>query len=303
MPATELSFREIDSIKNFEYPVACTGICISANQKRIITLGVYKPAVKLFDLGSMTMKFERHLVVDPLKVLSLVDNAEKFVILRNDRTLEFHSRNGLHDTVGMPYQPKDILFNSVGSELYACGTYESIFRFNLEQGRFLKEIDLPNLKNLAFSNKHGLIVGVSTNSVHFIDSRSREEVIEKNIPDVTLSCIDISENAINYTIATDEGDVMSYDIRADGVLHKANLNSPVSKIKYSGKHVFSSSKNNISIFSENWECTTIDTEFFINSFDVSGGLLAVGGEYEEMRCYFVDKLGPVPAWCSDIILN
>ena len=303
MAAAEPLFKEIDSIKGFEYPVACTGVCVSSNQRRIVTLGVYKPAVKLFDLGSMTMKFERHLVADPIQVLSLVDNAEKFVILRKDRTLEFHSRNGLHDTVRMPYQPREMLFNPVCSELYACGAYDTVFRFSLEQGRFLKGIDASNIRGLAFSDRHGLIAGVSAECVHLIDSRSRETVLTRNVPGAALSCIDFSDNAVNYAVATEEGALMGYDIRADAPTHRTSLDGPVGRIKYSGRHLLCSSGSSISVFSEDWKSTRIETEFSINSFDISGGLLAVGGEYEEMRCYFSDRLGPVPSWCSNVVLG
>lgn len=298
-----LRFKEIESIKNFEYPVACTGVCIAPNQKRVITIGIYKPSVKSFDLGSMTMRFERHIVADPLKVVSLTDDAEKFAVLRNDRCLEFHSRNGLHDQAAVPCQPKEILFNPISSELYSSGDYDCIYRFNLEQGRFLREIEVPGIRSMAFSGKHGLLLGVSEQSVHFIDSRTKSDVLARKETGDELLCIDVCDNGLNYAVGNAGGLLREYDIRSSGCIYKEEFTSHITKIKYNGKHILCAVQSNIHVSTEERRWASIDAEFPINDFDVNGGLLVLGGEYEDMKCYFSNGLGPVASWCSNIVFD
>lgn len=317
----DLSFTKIESIKSFEYSVASTGICISPNQKRIISLGIYQPAVKMFDLSSMTMKFERHLVADGVKALALVENGEKFVVLRNDRTFEFHTRNGMHDQIKMPGQSRDICFNSVAAELYSGGRHDEIYRVDLGQGRFLKGMPVNNVQSIVFSNENGLIGCADNRKVYFIDSRNREIVLSVNISDKSaennnitdldddfITSIAISKNGIEYAVGTNDGSLSTFDLRSPGVINNYNLSDSVNGLKYSGKYLISASKDEISVFSHDYNKSesnrsVINAGFLINSFDVQGGLIAFGGENEKMQCYYADKLGSVPTWCSEGVIN
>ncbi|KAI5168727.1 ribosome biogenesis protein ENP2 [Pancytospora epiphaga] len=302
MASEDIAFKEVDTIKNFEYPVACLGIRIAPNRKRIITIGTYKPSVRVFDLESLSMKFERHMVSDPVKVESLTDNAEKFVILRGDKCFEFHTRNGLHDLVYMPMQPKAMVFNKVACELYASGEYDSIYRFNLEQGRFLREIDVSGIVCMGFSMKHGFIGGVSKHYLHFIDSRSKNPILSRVFPKAELLSIGLSEDGLTYAIGEDNGTVGEYDIRSDVIVNKVVLNDPATRIVYNGKSIFCHSNSKIAVCEGGNVITTVNPGFTINDFDINGGLLSLGGEYEEMRCYVSDKYGAVPDWCIAPVL-
>lgn len=303
MASDGLNFKEVESIKNFEYPVACTGVCIAPNQRRILTTGIYNPSARIFDLSSMSMKFERHLAADPLKIVSLTGDGEKFAVLRNDRCIEFHSRNGHHDQVSMPCQPKEILFNPILSELYASGDYGSVYRFNLEQGRFLREIEAPGMRSMAISAKHGLVVGASEHSVRFVDTRTRESVLAREETAEELLCVDINENGLNYLVGDASGLLREYDMRSDGCVYQKKFESHVGKAKYNGDSIFCAVRNDIQVSLREKSWIEIGMGFLINDFDISGGLLVAGGEYEDMRCYFSSEFGPTPSWCTGAILD
>ncbi|KAI4292543.1 ribosome biogenesis protein ENP2 [Pancytospora philotis] len=298
MSAAAHAFTEIDCIKSFDYPVACTGVCIAPDQRQIVTIGIYKPCIKVFDLNSMTMKLERAVVTDALKVVALRDDAEKFCVLRNDRALEFHARSGLHDVVRVPHQPKDILFNAFAAECYASGEYDAVYRFNLQQGRFLRDIEVAGLTSLSLSPAHGLLAGVSADAVHFIDTRSRTEVIRRPIESQELTAVSQSDSGISYAVATADA-VLEFDIRAEACVHKMAHEGPASRLRYSGKHIVYALGSRIFCALDGSSTVCAELDFTVNDFDVNEGLVVVGGEYEEMKCFKAPLLGAVPSWCAD----
>lgn len=292
------NFREFEYLSGFEFPVACNDLCLSESKRRLLATGVYKPSVKLFDMKSSTMKFERHLVSDPLRVLSLEEDAEKFAILRNDKTIEFHTKSGLHEQVKVPAQPRDLLLNKVASELYVGGGYGEIYRFSLEQGRFLKSIPCRGANNISFSRSNGLLAAVAKNNMSFFDSRSRNEVFSRECEGEVL-CIGLDEPGLKYAIGTEFGEILEYDLRSPKPLRRMCLGGFVKRIVYH-KNILASTSSSVSIIFE--DCTTsgITPGFAINTFDTDGGVIFIGGESTSIKGYCSEKLGPLPSWLADV---
>lgn len=266
-----------DTIAHSDYPTACTGITITKDHSRLITLGIYKPSIKVFDLENATLKFERHLIADGIKALALTEDGEKFAVLRKCRSIEFHSRNGLHETIKLPYQPKDIEFNNCKSEVYMCGNYDSVYRFNLEQGRFLKGININKTKKVIFSEINGLLLGITDDSVIFVDTRSNEKVIIKKI-ERSNQCVDITE--FKYAIASESGHVCEFDMRMNEIVKESKMPIGVTKVKYCEDELFVASGDKIMNFA--CDLSVIEMDYEINDFDVCKNFLFIGGENKEI---------------------
>lgn len=293
------SFKEIQVLAELNFPVACNGISISKDKNRLLVVGVYPPSVKLFDLKSGILKFERHLVSDPLKIISLEEDAEKFSILRNDKTIEFHTRNGYYEKVKTPNQPKDMILNTSTSELYLGGNYDEIYRFNLEQGRFLKSIGIAG-NRLSWSDKHGLLCAISKKSLNFIDTRSKDIVYIKTYENELIS-IAQDESGEKYALGDDSGNLIEYDFRGENPIKSISFeNSFPQKIQFSGNSLITAENTNIWIIPEKVndlnDSTKLNMTFHISDFSVDRGLIIVGGENQSIKTIVSKELGEIPSW-------
>lgn len=293
----EYSFKEFEYLADFEFPVACNDLCFSENRRRLLAVGVYKPSVRLFDMKSSTMKFERHLANDPLRVLSLEDDAEKFAILRNDKAIEFHTKGGLHEQIKVPAQPKDMLLNKISSELYVGGGYGEIYRLSLDQGRFLRSIPCKGANSISFSKSNGILGAVARNSLSLFDSRSKNKIFSRDYNDEVL-CISMNDQGLKYVIGTEIGEILEYDLRSPRPLRKMDVGGFVRKVAYHGS-ILASTNNIVSVISDDGVVASISPGFSINTFSADGGTIFVGGESATIKGYYSEELGLPPSWIID----
>ena len=299
---SETLFKEVKSLNDLNFSVACNDIAISPNGKKLIASGIYKPTLKLFDLKNTVMKFERHLVSDPIKNLFLEDNGEKFAILRNDKTIEFHIKGGLHEKIKTVNQPHDIILNKFASELYIGGNYNEINRFNLEQGRFLKSIPCNGATRFSFSEVHTLFGTIFKNNLRFIDPKTKTDVFSKNYEEEIIS-ISQDETGLKYVLGTESGQLLEYDLRSPKVLRSLQFENFLSEIFYSGKNILASTVKKIYLVKENdmkyIETNSINPGFLINTFCSNGGVVFVGGEAVQIKTFVCEDLGKIPDWTFD----
>lgn len=290
--------QEIHMPTELQFPVACYDTCFSRDGQRILAVGVYKPTVKLFDLQLGMMKFERHIICDPIRILSLEDDAEKFSLLRSDKTVEFHAKGGLHEKIRMPNQPKDMLHNAATAELYLGGTYNEIYRFNLEQGRFLKSIGATGYR-MAWSNLHGFLGAIYKKKLTFTDTRMRTEIF-RSLHDNELLSIAQDESGLRYALGNENGEVLEYDFRSSKPLRKIQFDSFLSNIKFLKKSLVAVTASKVHFIQENDTCaddtSSIDVGFQITNFSTDDGLIMVGGENPYPKVYASEQLGSIPGW-------
>lgn len=294
----EVNFKEIASLADLSFSVACIDICISPNTRKMITTGIYKPTIKLFDLKSGVMKFERHLVCDPLKNFFLEDDGEKFAILRNDKTIEFHVKGGLHEKVRTANQPQDVVLNKFNSELYIGGNYNEINRFNMEQGRFMKSIASAGASRMSFSDVHTLLGTISKNNLTFIDTKSKTEIFSR-IYDEELVSIAQDNTGLKYVLGTEAGQLLEYDLRSPKVFRSLDLDEFSIKTCYSGKNIVTGTSKQLYFIDENSKVSNINPGFIINTFCIEGGAAFIGGENTEIKTYICEDFGKVPEWIFD----
>lgn len=290
-------FVEIMPFSDLNFPIACNCMTISNDRQKLLVAGVYKPTVKFFNLKSGILKFERHIACDPLKIVCLEDDAEKFGILRDDKTMEFHVKGGLYEKVKIPYQPKDVVINKTTAELYMGGKYDEIYRFNMEQGRFLKSIPCAGATQMSYSQQHGLLCAVRDNTFSVIDTRTKSAVFTRHSEEELLS-IAQDETGLKYAIGNESGDVIEYDFRSATPLKKQQFENFARKIQYSEKNIAVAVNSTVRFMSEDSsnEISTIETKFIINDFHIDSGFVIVGGEAAQVKIFTCLDLGKLPNW-------
>lgn len=130
----------IELIQDFDMPIVSSQVTISPDGQYIFASGVYKPRVKCFDVTQYSMKFERCFDSECIKYKILSDDYSKAVFLHNDRYVEFHAQYGKYYKIRIPKFGRDFDYNYSTCDLYFVGASNEIYRFNLEQGRFLSSL-------------------------------------------------------------------------------------------------------------------------------------------------------------------
>lgn len=69
--------RRIQLIQDFDMPCVSNSIAISPDGQYIMAAGNYKPTLKCYDVNDMSLKFERGLDSDVIKILPLTDDFSK----------------------------------------------------------------------------------------------------------------------------------------------------------------------------------------------------------------------------------
>lgn len=69
--------RRIQLIQDFDMPCVSNAISISPDQQYIIAAGNYKPTLRCYDVNEMSLKFERGLDSDVIKLLPLSEDFSK----------------------------------------------------------------------------------------------------------------------------------------------------------------------------------------------------------------------------------
>jgi hypothetical protein len=84
--------RRIELIHDFQMPVASTTIKLSPDGEFAYVAGVYKPRIRCYELGQLSMKFERFLTSEVVAMEVLSEGYDKVVMLTADRGIEVHAK-------------------------------------------------------------------------------------------------------------------------------------------------------------------------------------------------------------------
>ena len=178
-------------------PDVASCVCMSADAQHIFACGTYKPRVRCYDVEQLSMKFERCVDAEIVRMLPLSDDYEKvrpitaqvqrradapshsattrmplqLAFLEEERYIELHARQGRHFRVRMPKFGRDFAYHAPNAELVICASGSEIYRLNLELGRFMQPLQSAALSTTccAVSAQHALLVS-GTNDVRRIPS-------------------------------------------------------------------------------------------------------------------------------------
>ncbi|KAI5179607.1 ribosome biogenesis protein ENP2 [Nematocida sp. AWRm80] len=296
---------EVSVIHRFEIPTYCNVLEVSEDQQTVIAAGAYKPCLSVFDLTEHTVKLERNIDDEVVRVSILGEDWKKLALLHKHGRIEFHSRFGKHHTVDLPAESRDMQADLVRAEILCASKHASIYRFDTVQGKFQEPITTTNTGIESISlNRTNTIYGVSFQSgaCEFIDSRNHSSIRSFKHTDTSLTACTFSEDGLYFATGSEDGIVSLYDLRSSIplVTKDHNYEFPIKKIEISKNTITSMDKKAIKV----WDRATtktlaaIEPGFEINTFTSTQGIVLVGGDSPNMKTYYVPKLGSIPSWCS-----
>lgn len=292
-----MNFREAETIRDFQYPVSCVDMSLTEDRRYLLSAGVYKPSIRIYDLDNLSLKAERHLEADPVCIVPLSEDFSKLCVLRCDRMVEFHAKYGHHESVRLPSVCFDLCFNKFRAEIAAGGRGREVYRFNLEQGRFLKSYytGLEEVRSIEMSVASGLVAVGGDCRIEFIDQRSREVVRAADYEE-SPTCMAFSENGVDFGVGTSEGAVFFHDLRARKELFRNEHSTGIRRVLFNGKTLVSADSRAVRFCSRGGELGEL-VEKNINCIESDGGVVFLGLDSGAMKTVLSAELGETPSWC------
>ncbi|XP_074650381.1 nucleolar protein 10-like [Tubulanus polymorphus] len=314
--------RRVTLMQDFEMPTVSNCMRLSRDGKYLYTSGVYKPRIRCYDVAEMSMKFERCVDSEVVKMHLLSDDYSKLILLQSDRYLEFHAQFGRYYRTRVPKFGRDIAYLESTCEVYVVGVSPEIYRMNLEQGRFMNSIktEAKEINCCEFNPDHYLFsCGTSEGKVECWDPRDRTRAgildcaeavaaMDEDIKHVPAIKSLKYRDALNFAVGTDTGQILLYDIRSSKPLvtkdHMYGL--PIKSLEFHRAGgldlVMSMDKKILKLWSRQTgkAFTSIEPGTDLNDLCVCDetGLFFMANEAPKMLAYFVPALGPAPKWCA-----
>ncbi|KAL3117516.1 hypothetical protein niasHT_002833 [Heterodera trifolii] len=262
--------KRIQLVQDLEMPSVSHTVNFSPDGHYFFATGSYKPMVKCYDLDELTLKFERGLDADVVKFLLLSDDYSKFILLEEERHVEFHTNYGRYFRLRIPDFGRDMAFCHENSEVNIVGCHSDIFRLNLELGRFHEPLrsEADSLTCCAFNESHQLkscskltkfvcffafqlfVCGTGDARVEAWDQRCRRRVamldcvlnkaieLELDLDSGGGSQIEVSsicfKDALHLAVGLSNGYVLLYDVRSSKPYLSKNHNFglPITRLQF-----------------------------------------------------------------------
>lgn len=240
--------NRVELLQDFEFEEASSCVRVSEDGKWVMSTGTYKPQIHTHYLPNLALSWARHTDTLNKTFLFLSSDYSKTVHLQEDRSIEFHTPGGRHDSLRIPRYGRDLAYDRSSTELLvpAVGVNSNgmgeVFRINLEQGRFLKEFEVDvggddmtsvgggalqggirtgsvNTAAVAEGSHNLLAFGTSLGTVEFWDSRARARVATLAMPSdhdgrPEVTALDFHRSGISTAVGTSSGLVYLYDLRS-----------------------------------------------------------------------------------------
>ncbi|CCD70432.1 NUC153 domain-containing protein [Caenorhabditis elegans] len=312
--------QRIQLIQDFEMPDVSNTVNITPDGKYVWASGNYKPWLRCYDLNNLSLKFERGLDADVIKLIPLSDDYSKVVILEEERWIEMHAMLGRYFRMRMPCQGRDMALSEESSDLYLVGSKSEVYRFNLEQGCWLTPFEsTAPLNCVQVCTEHQLICCGTTNGVvEAWDHRDKSlcgtldagSSVNSHIGEnqkVAVTSVAFSD-PLHIGVGTSTGQILIYDLRARRPLLIKDHNNelPINKLDFikrdDGDVVASMDSRMMKLWHEEdgSPMAAIENTCPLNDFCrfPNSGMFFFANEAPKMLQYFIPQLGPAPKWCS-----
>lgn len=301
--------NHIEILQDCSFPVSSECLRLSNDGNYLFASGIYPPRLKIFDLNEMSLKCERGFDSQIRKIEIISDDYKKCAVLSDDRSIELHAQYGKHFKIRIPKYGRDLKYDNIYCDLFACGTGNEIYRLNLHQGQFLSSLNTKATGINAININTPLeLLGCACENgiVDLFDLRSKEIVYEFDDLKNDISAISFSDDGMQMAIGNNIGNVQVFDIRNPKPLYTIShaYRSPIKKIVYDehSQNIITVDKK-IAKFSNmktGRAFTNIEPKHDINDFVLykNSGMFFFANESEKVDIYFVPQLGPAPKWAS-----
>lgn len=317
--------RRVEVLQDFEFPAASSRI-VQAGEY-IIAAGIYPPRIRCYDTKELSMKFERYVTSEIVDLVALGDDYGKLAILQDDRNVAVHAHYGAHTSVRIPVAGRCLRYDTASSQLLATASSQnSIFRLDLEEGRFLEPWTYESnqsIRGAASMDNHRYhpvtAVGCEDGTVRWWDQRHDKLCLQLDVGQAVhgksygddllkgLTSLKFDTTSGWYMAAgTANGVVALYDIRSSRPLHTQAHKSGTSihSVLFHGtKHIASADEQIIKIWKQKNGEVVVNMEGNAKLTDVciaddTSGLLLCATDKPKMDVFYVPALGIAPKWCS-----
>lgn len=311
--------NRVELIQDFEFSEASNRIKVTPDGNYAMATGTYKPQIHLYDFLNLSLKFDRHTDSENVDFTILSNDWTKSVHLQNDRTIEFHTKGGIHFKTRIPKFGRSLQFNKNNCDLLVGASGNEIYRLNLEQGRFLNPYVLDTeegVNALDINPVHGLIsAALEEGTVEFWDPRSRQRaaklfVSEQLGESLQVTAAAFRNDGLNFACGTSSGKALIYDLRkaTPSVVKDQGYGFDVSKVIWIDENsndsdkILTSDKRIAKIWSrfDGKPYTSMEPSVDINdvAYVKESGMFFMANEGMPMHAFYIPHLGPAPKWCS-----
>ena len=313
--------RRIELVQDFSFQSASQRIKMSRDSNYIVATGVYKPMVKVYDTRELSLKFERHLDAEVVQLEVLSDDYTKLVFLGVDRSLSFHAAYGQHYTTRVPSFGRDLAYDRQSCDLYVVGSSSSIFRLNLDHGRFMTPFETSHrqINCVESSGVHRLVAaGGVDGTASFWDPRERKQVGACDVaeamglssqPEITSMSFD--GTGLKFLAGASDGSCAVFDMRSSKPLAAKEhpYGMPIVSVAFQdmGENVVTADAKVVKIWNarDASPFTTIEVPVPINDVCLArgrdgstSGLMMLAVEQERIMSFYVPRFGAAPPWAS-----
>ena len=127
--------NRIELIQDFEFSEASNRIKVTPDGQYAMATGTYKPQIHVYDFANLSLKFDRHTDSENVDFVVVSDDWTKSVHLQNDRSIEFHTKGGIHYRSRIPKFGRSVAYNPVNCDLLVGASGNEIYRLNLVRSR------------------------------------------------------------------------------------------------------------------------------------------------------------------------
>ncbi|KAH9260700.1 hypothetical protein BASA81_001167 [Batrachochytrium salamandrivorans] len=317
--------NKIDLLQDFSFPSYSRCVRFSRDGRFILTSGGYKPRIKMYDVQEVSLKFERYCDSDIEDLEILSEDYSKFVLLSENRTLEFHTKFGVHEIVKIPHNGRSLSFDPETSDLYVATNSNLLQRFNLTEGRFRSSLDLGCVEGancVRWNANHRLISTCGEDGIlSLFDPRTKTRASSIQVSDCALTVVEyMDQNGLNLGVGDGNGKVSLFDLRSanpwktkqhmyetkiNSLCFTSNEDEPTMCISLDNKQIKGWSVDGKDELNFNLESSsagemaklTLAPQTSALKGRKSSGLIMVSGNCTEaIQMFFVPSLGPAPVW-------
>ncbi|EUR73351.1 hypothetical protein PFBG_01965 [Plasmodium falciparum 7G8] len=257
--------NSVEILHDLEFPGKSDEIKISDDGRYFCISGMYPPQVGLYDTKELSIKHRRHFDEEVRTFEFLSSNYEKIVFLCKNRYIEFHNAAGKYHKMRIPKEGRNIMYNKENCNLYICGSFDSIYNLNLQNGCYENSLKTKNEENNFVCKNPQLPIfctGGTEGILEIWDERIKKSINFLNMGnqyDELTSC-SFSDNGLKIAIGSEKGIVKLYDIRHNKPLFiKDHCNDlAINKIEFlkinNNKYIYNNIDDNILYNNDNTSC-------------------------------------------------
>lgn len=311
--------NRVELIQDFEFSEASNKIKVSPDGQFAMATGTYKPQIHVYDFLNLSLKFDRHTDSENVDFQILSGDWTKSVHLQNDRTIEFHTKGGIHYKTRIPKFGRSLAFNHTNCDLLVGASGNELYRLNLEQGRFLNPYVLDTeegVNSVEINSVHGLVcAGLEDGTVEFWDPRSRQRAAKLFVADqlgesLQVTATTFRNDGLNFACGTSTGKALLYDLRTStpSIVKDQGYGFDIKKIIWIDENsadankILTADKRIAKIWNrfDGKAFTSMEPSVDINdiAYVKDSGMFFTANEGIPMHAYYIPNLGAAPKWCS-----